>query len=492
MPPDGMGNPAESKTLWMGQIQQNWDEPYVTMLFEPVARPTAVKIMRYAGTSSGYAFVDFATHEDAKNVLETFSNQRIPNSNLTFKLNWGAGSGRKPFGSANEFSLFVGDLPTDVNDAALFQAFSSQYPACTSAKVVMDAYSGTSKGYGFVRFSDKAQCDAAIAEMNGTTIGGRQVRVSHATAPTRRHSGFHMNIHGAPMSAMPMQYQYGMAPYPNQTPLDGRQTNGYRPPGSAVGSGSPWMGVRPTPAMPDGGPPLLVSTRTSEESSSPELASLPSSMTMDAASLASFNAAVSPENTTVFVGNLDPAVSETQLQQHFQAFGNIVQVKIPPNRGCGFVKFDSHDSAEKALTALNGSTLCNQRIRLDWGKANAYRQQAMMAAVDPAMGGYAAAAYNPYYVNAWQPQYYYRGYGPQYMLQAQTMMQQQNAGRFPQDAGGFPPGAIPVLTPQQMGMDGMQGQLIDEGSGLADYATVNSALSAQQGASGLWNGVMQG
>lgn len=41
----------------------------------------------------------------------------------------------------------------------------------------------------------------------------------------------------------------------------------------------------------------------------------------------------------VFVGNLDPNVAEEELRQIFSQFGDIVYVKIPAAKGCGFVQF---------------------------------------------------------------------------------------------------------------------------------------------------------
>lgn len=41
----------------------------------------------------------------------------------------------------------------------------------------------------------------------------------------------------------------------------------------------------------------------------------------------------------IFVGNLDPNVSEEELKQTFLQFGEIIYVKIPVGKGCGFVQF---------------------------------------------------------------------------------------------------------------------------------------------------------
>lgn len=41
----------------------------------------------------------------------------------------------------------------------------------------------------------------------------------------------------------------------------------------------------------------------------------------------------------IFVGNLDPNITEEELKQTFSQFGEIAYVKIPGGKGCGFVQF---------------------------------------------------------------------------------------------------------------------------------------------------------
>lgn len=41
----------------------------------------------------------------------------------------------------------------------------------------------------------------------------------------------------------------------------------------------------------------------------------------------------------VFVGGLDPNVSEDELKQSFSQYGEIASVKIPVGKQCGFVQF---------------------------------------------------------------------------------------------------------------------------------------------------------
>lgn len=43
----------------------------------------------------------------------------------------------------------------------------------------------------------------------------------------------------------------------------------------------------------------------------------------------------------IFVGGLDPNVTDDQLRQVFSSYGELVHVKIPVGKGCGFVQFAS-------------------------------------------------------------------------------------------------------------------------------------------------------
>jgi len=73
--------------------------------------------------------------------------------------------------------LYVGNLPYSVRDEDLQQSFG-QFGAVTSAKVMMERDTGRSKGFGFVEMGSDAEAQAAIAGMNGQSLGGRSVVVS--------------------------------------------------------------------------------------------------------------------------------------------------------------------------------------------------------------------------------------------------------------------------------------------------------------------------
>lgn len=81
-----------------------------------------------------------------------------------------------------------------------------------------------------------------------------------------------------------------------------------------------------------------------------------------------------PNNTTIFVGGLDPSVSDDALRQVFGQFGELIHVKIPVGKRCGFVQFANRACAEQALSILNGTELGGQNIRLSWGRSPSSKQ----------------------------------------------------------------------------------------------------------------------
>ena len=75
--------------------------------------------------------------------------------------------------------VYVGNLPYSVRDKELTELFSS-FGEISEAIVIVEKYSGRSKGFGFVTFADDVSAEKAIAEMNGKEVQGRALKVNEA------------------------------------------------------------------------------------------------------------------------------------------------------------------------------------------------------------------------------------------------------------------------------------------------------------------------
>ncbi|KAF6159585.1 hypothetical protein GIB67_008014 [Kingdonia uniflora] len=80
-------------------------------------------------------------------------------------------------------SLFVGCLPTSMDDQRLVELFNP-YGSVESAKVVMDWVKGSNKGYGFVKYDNPISAATAVSEKNGFLIDGKFLVVRVANSST--------------------------------------------------------------------------------------------------------------------------------------------------------------------------------------------------------------------------------------------------------------------------------------------------------------------
>ncbi len=76
-------------------------------------------------------------------------------------------------------NIFVAKLNYDTDEDTLRSSFE-EYGTVDSAKVVMDKFTGRSKGFGFVEMPDDSQAMAAINGLNETELDGRTIVVKKA------------------------------------------------------------------------------------------------------------------------------------------------------------------------------------------------------------------------------------------------------------------------------------------------------------------------
>ncbi|KAL6332138.1 hypothetical protein AAG906_001852 [Vitis piasezkii] len=341
----------EVRTLWIGDLQYWMDENYINGCFAHTGEVTSVKLIRNKQTNQleGYGFIEFISRAAAERILQTYNGSLMPNVEQNFRLNWASfGVGEKRPDNTPDFTIFVGDLASDVTDYMLQETFRVHYPSVKGAKVVTDRLTSRTKGYGFVRFGDESEQLRAMTEMNGMFCSTRPMRIGPAT--TKKTVG---------------SEQYPKASYQN-------------------------------------------SQGTENESD--------------------------PNNTTIFVGGLDSSVSDDHLRQVFSQYGELVHVKIPVGKRCGFVQFADRACAEEALRMLNGTPLGGQNIRLSWGRSPSNRQDPSVGAVQPQpdpnqYGGYYGYAHGyetyGYAPPAQDPNMYYgySGYGNYQQPQQQQPQQ---------------------------------------------------------------------
>jgi len=79
--------------------------------------------------------------------------------------------------------LFVGGLPFKTTQDELQQHFAAAGNV-VSAQIIIDKFSGRSKGFGFVEMGSAQEAQKAIDMFNGQDFGGRTLAVNEARPKT--------------------------------------------------------------------------------------------------------------------------------------------------------------------------------------------------------------------------------------------------------------------------------------------------------------------
>ncbi|KAF3780586.1 RBP47B' Polyadenylate-binding protein RBP47B' [Nymphaea thermarum] len=335
-------------------------------------------------------------------------------------------------------SLWIGDLQYWVDEAYLHSCFAHTGEV-VSVKIIRNKITGHPEGYGFVEFVSHAAAERILQTYNGTQMPGTEqcFRMNWASfgIGERRvdagpeHSIFvgdlspdvtdyllqetfraqYPSVRGAKVVTDPNTGRskgYGFVKFADETERNRALTemNG------VYCSSRPMRISQATPKK---------TTATQQQYPTAKVAyQVP---TYSIPPVQSFPSDTDANNTTIFVGGLDVNVSEDELRQIFGQFGDLVYVKIPPGRGCGFVQFVARNSAEEALQRLQGTLIGQQVVRLSWGRGPTTQSEQSGAWVQQDPNQWAGAyygygqGYDPYsYTAAQDPSLYaygaYSGY----------------------------------------------------------------------------------
>ncbi|KAE7995449.1 hypothetical protein FH972_000238 [Carpinus fangiana] len=336
--------------------------------------------------------------------------------------------------SADEVrTLWIGDLQYWMDENYLFSCFA-QAGEVAAVKVIRNKQTGQSEGYGFIDFLTRAAAERVLQTYNGTIMpnGGQNFRLNWATFS----SGDRRSDDTPDFTIFVGDLAPDVTDYMLQETFRGRfpsvkgakvvidrltsRTKGY----GFVRFGDEGEQLRAMTEMNGvicSSRPMRIGPATNKTGQQPKASYQNSQGTQNEND---------PNNTTIFVGNLDPNVTDDHLRQVFSQYGQLLHVKIPSGKRCGFVQFVDRSCAEEALRMLNGTQLGGQNIRLSWGRSPSNKQASISGGVQPQP--------DP---NQWNGAYYGYAYGHEGYGYAPA----------PQDPNmyGYPYGNYQQQAPQQ-------------------------------------------
>ncbi|KAL3508497.1 hypothetical protein ACH5RR_027898 [Cinchona calisaya] len=284
-------------------------------------------------------------------------------------------------GSGDVRSLWIGDLQYWMDESYLSSCFFHT-GELVSAKVIRNKQTSQSEGYGFLEFRSRAGADNVLQTYNGTLMPNveQNFRLNWATlgAGERRMDDFSdYTIFVGDLAADVTDYQLQETFKSMYSSVKGAKVVTDRNTGRSKGYGFVRFGdeseqMRAMTEM-NG---VLCSTRPMRIGPAANKKPVGVQQYQQASNQnpQGNQGESDPNNTTIFVGGLDPSVTDEHLRQVFGHYGELVHVKIPVGKRCGFVQFTNRASAEQALASLNGTQLGGQNIRLSWGRSPSNKQ----------------------------------------------------------------------------------------------------------------------
>ncbi|KAI3449953.1 hypothetical protein Pfo_006618 [Paulownia fortunei] len=288
-------------------------------------------------------------------------------------------------------TLWIGDLPYWADENYL-RGWFSHTGEVLSIKVIRNKITGQPEGYGFVEFTSHQVAESILQSYNGTQIPGTELTfrlnwASSGIGERRPDGGPEHSIFVGDLAPDVTDYllqETFRASYPS---VRGAKVvtdpNTGRPKGYGFVKFADEMERNRAMVEMNG---VYCSTRPMRISAAAPKKTATGVQQQYAAAKAIYPAPVytAPvqtipvdndiNNTTVFIGNLDPNVTEEELRQIFLQFGDIVYVKIPAAKGCGFVQFAARTSAEESIQRMQGAVIGQQVVRLSWGRSLTAKQ----------------------------------------------------------------------------------------------------------------------
>ncbi|KAK4779813.1 hypothetical protein SAY87_015919 [Trapa incisa] len=407
----------DSVKLFVGQVPKHMDEAELLALFQEFAIVDEVNVIRDKATRAprGCCFVICPSREEADKAISACHNKRtLPGVSSPLQVKYANGELERL-----EHKLFVGMLPKNVSEEEVSALFSN-YGTVKDMHILRGSQH-TSKGCAFLKYETKEQAVDALNALNGKhkmegstvplvvkwadTEKERQARraqkAQSQAANMPNTDPQNPSIFGAlPMSYIPSYNGYGyQAPasyglmqyrmptmqnhFHNMIPPGNQGSGTLRaaspeiahrnysmPPVSYMGSAYPPVpGLQYPMAYPGGlmGHQPFSSSAASADS--------------NPASSSNFNQSPrgqseGPPGANLFIYHIPQEFGDQDLANAFMPFGRVVSTKVFVDKATGaskcfgFVSYDSPESAQLAISKMNGHQLGGNKLKVQLKRDN--------------------------------------------------------------------------------------------------------------------------
>ncbi|KAM4631176.1 polyadenylate-binding protein 1A-like isoform 1-T1 [Polymixia lowei] len=262
-------------------------------------------------------------------------------------------------------SLYVGDLHQDVTEAMLYEKFSPA-GAILSIRVCRDMITRRSLGYAYVNFQQPADAERALDTMNFDVIKGRPVRIMWSQRdPSLRKSGVgNIFIKNLDKSIDNKALYDTFSAFGNilscKVVCDENGSKGYGFVHFETQEAAE-RAIEKMNGMLLNDRKVFVGRFKSRKEREAELG------------------ARAKEFTNVYIKNFGEDMDDEKLREVFSKYGNAMSIRVMTDdsgksRGFGFVSFERHEDAQKAVDEMNGKELNGKLIYVGRAQKKVERQ----------------------------------------------------------------------------------------------------------------------
>ncbi|KAM5290328.1 LOW QUALITY PROTEIN: polyadenylate-binding protein 1-like [Glossophaga mutica] len=263
-------------------------------------------------------------------------------------------------------SLYIGDLHPEVTEAVLYSKFSPAGPIL-STRVCRDAITGHSLGYGYVNFCRPEDARCALNTMNFDIINGKPIRIMWCQRdPSLRKSGVGNIFVNHLDKSIDHKALYDMF--------------------SAFGNILSCKVICDENGSKGHGFVHFETQETAQKAIEKMNGKLIHNRKIYVGRYKSPNQREverrdrAKEFTNVYIKNFGDSVNDERLEDVFGKFGPILSVKVMTDdsgksKGFGFVRFQCHEDAQKAVDEMDGKELDNTTIYVSRAQRKKERQK---------------------------------------------------------------------------------------------------------------------
>ncbi|TBU65796.1 hypothetical protein BD310DRAFT_837014 [Dichomitus squalens] len=277
-------------------------------------------------------------------------------------------------------SLYVGELDPTVTEAMLFEIFNMIGPVA-SIRVCRDAVTRRSLGYAYVNYLNAADGERALEQLNYSLIKGRACRImwSQRDPALRKTGQGNIFIKNLDEQIDNKALHDTFAAFGNvlsckvATDEHGR-SKGYGFVHYETAEAAE-TAIKAVNGMLLNDKKVYVGHHISRKASSRERQSKLEEM--------------KAQFTNIYVKNLDPEVTQDDFVKLFEQFGNVTSAVIQTDeqgqsRGFGFVNFETHEEAQKAVETLHDSEYHGRKLFVSRAQKKAEREEELRKSYEQA------------------------------------------------------------------------------------------------------------